>query len=48
MGEVVGAAMVAHVPTIVMDETERRELNAGQEISLSPVCSGCDARCSTG
>ncbi len=36
MGEVVGAAMVAHVPTIVMDETERRELNAGQEISLVP------------
>ena len=36
MGEVVGAAMVAHVPTIVMAERERRELNAGQEISLVP------------
>jgi 3,4-dihydroxyphenylacetate 2,3-dioxygenase len=36
MGEVIGAGIVAHVPTIVMDEPERRELNAGQEISLVP------------
>jgi 3,4-dihydroxyphenylacetate 2,3-dioxygenase len=36
MGEVIGAGIVAHVPTIVMDEAERRELNAGQEISLVP------------
>lgn len=36
MGEVIGAGIVAHVPTMVMDEAERRELNAGQEISLVP------------
>jgi 3,4-dihydroxyphenylacetate 2,3-dioxygenase len=36
MGEVIGAGIVAHVPTIVMPEAERRELNAGQEISLVP------------
>lgn len=34
MGQVVGAGLVAHVPTMVMSETERRELNAGSEISL--------------
>ena len=36
MGEVIGAGIVAHVPTIVMAEAQRRELNAGQEISLVP------------
>jgi 3,4-dihydroxyphenylacetate 2,3-dioxygenase len=36
MGEVIGAGIVAHVPTIVMVESERRELNEGQEISLVP------------
>ena len=35
-GEVVGAALVAHVPTIVLPEDERRELNEGKEISLVP------------
>ena len=35
-GEVVGAALVAHVPTMVMPEDERRELNEGKEISLVP------------
>jgi 3,4-dihydroxyphenylacetate 2,3-dioxygenase len=36
MGEVIGAGMVAHVPTIVMSEADRRELNLGLEISLVP------------
>ncbi len=36
VGEVVGAALVAHVPTIVLPEEVRRELNEGQEISLVP------------
>jgi 3,4-dihydroxyphenylacetate 2,3-dioxygenase len=34
MGEVVGAALVAHVPTIVLPEATRKELNEGREISL--------------
>lgn len=34
MGEIVGAALVAHVPTIVMPEAERRELNDGQDTTL--------------
>lgn len=36
MGEIVGAALVAHVPTMVLPEEERRALNQGQEISLVP------------
>lgn len=36
MGEVIGAGLVAHVPTIVLPEDARRELNEGQEISLVP------------
>jgi 3,4-dihydroxyphenylacetate 2,3-dioxygenase len=36
MGEVIGAGIVAHVPTIVMDEQQRRDLNEGREISLVP------------
>ena len=35
-GAVVGAALVAHVPTIVLPEEERRVLNDGKEISLVP------------
>jgi 3,4-dihydroxyphenylacetate 2,3-dioxygenase len=35
-GEVIGAALVAHVPTIVLPEAERMELNEGREISLVP------------
>jgi aromatic ring-opening dioxygenase catalytic subunit (LigB family) len=35
-GVVVGAALVAHVPTIVLPEEVRRELNDGKEISLVP------------
>jgi 3,4-dihydroxyphenylacetate 2,3-dioxygenase len=34
MGEIVGAALVAHVPTIVMPESERRALNGGEDTSL--------------
>lgn len=35
-GEIVGAALVAHVPTMVLPDDARRELNQGQEISLVP------------
>jgi 3,4-dihydroxyphenylacetate 2,3-dioxygenase len=36
MGEVVGAALVAHVPTIMLPEETRLEINEGREISLVP------------
>ena len=36
MGEVVGAALVAHVPTIMLPEDVRLELNEGKEITLVP------------
>jgi 3,4-dihydroxyphenylacetate 2,3-dioxygenase len=36
MGEVVGAGLLAHVPTIMLPYAERLELNEGQEISLVP------------
>lgn len=36
MGEIVGAALVAHVPTIVMPESERRAMNGGEDTSLVP------------
>lgn len=36
MGEIIGAGLVAHVPTMVLPEPVRRELNEGQEISLVP------------
>ncbi len=36
MGEIVGAALVAHVPTIVLPEDQRRQLNEDKEISLVP------------
>src|SRR2546430_7660873 len=36
MGEIVGAGLVAHVPTIMLPEDIRRELNDGKEISLVP------------
>lgn len=36
MGEVVGAGLLSHVPTIMLPERERRELNLGREISLVP------------
>ena len=34
MGEIVGAAVLAHVPTIALPEKERRELNHGRESTL--------------
>lgn len=36
MGEIVGAGLVSHVPTIMFDEATRREINEGREISLVP------------
>ncbi len=36
MGEVVGAALVAHVPTIMLPEEVRLEINEGREITLVP------------
>ena len=36
MGEIVGAALVAHVPTIMLPEQTRLEINDGKEISLVP------------
>jgi 3,4-dihydroxyphenylacetate 2,3-dioxygenase len=36
MGQIVGAAIVSHVPPIVMPEAERRELNDGEDFSLVP------------
>ena len=37
MGEVVGAGILAHVPTIMLPEETRLELNEGKEISLVPA-----------
>ncbi|MEU6998466.1 3,4-dihydroxyphenylacetate 2,3-dioxygenase [Nonomuraea sp. NPDC046570] len=34
MGEIAGAGLLAHVPTIVLPEATRRELNEGREITL--------------
>jgi 3,4-dihydroxyphenylacetate 2,3-dioxygenase len=36
MGEIVGAGLISHAPTIMFDEPTRRELNEGEEISLVP------------
>ncbi len=36
MGEIVGAGIVAHVPTIMLPEEVRLEINDGREISLVP------------
>jgi 3,4-dihydroxyphenylacetate 2,3-dioxygenase len=36
MGEIVGAGIVAHVPTIMLPEQVRLEINDGKEISLVP------------
>src|SRR5580658_7182719 len=36
MGEVAGAGLLAHVPTIMLPRAERLELNEGREISLVP------------
>ncbi|HEY1825610.1 MAG TPA: hypothetical protein VGG21_06590 [Acidimicrobiales bacterium] len=34
MGEIIGAGFLAHVPTIVLPDKERRELNEGRESTL--------------
>jgi 3,4-dihydroxyphenylacetate 2,3-dioxygenase len=36
MGEVVGAGLLAHVPTIMLPREQRLEINEGKEISLVP------------
>ena len=36
MGEIVGAGLLAHVPTIMLSEQARRELNDGVDFSLVP------------
>src|SRR6266446_2983929 len=36
MGEVAGAGLLAHVPTIMLPYADRLELNEGKEISLVP------------
>lgn len=36
MGEIVGAGLISHSPTIMFDEATRHELNDGKEISLVP------------
>src|ERR1700683_353786 len=36
MGEVTGAGLLAHVPTIMLPYEQRLELNEGKEISLVP------------
>ncbi len=36
MGEIVGAGLISHAPTIMLDKEIRYELNEGKEISLVP------------
>ncbi len=36
MGEIVGAGLISHAPTIMFDEPARLEINEGTEISLVP------------
>jgi 3,4-dihydroxyphenylacetate 2,3-dioxygenase len=45
MGEVVGAALVAHVPTIMLPEDVRLEINDGKEITLVPGLQRMKADC---
>ncbi len=45
MGEIVGAALVAHVPTIMLPEEVRLELNEGREITLVPGLRRMKAEC---
>ena len=45
MGEVVGAALVAHVPTIMLPEAVRLEINEGREITLVPGLHRMKAEC---
>ena len=37
MGEVVGAGLLSHVPTIMLPKETRLELNEGKDISLVPA-----------
>ena len=48
MGEMVGAALVAHVPTIMLPEEVRREINDGKEITLVPGLPRMKTSASTG
>lgn len=45
MGAIVGAAVVSHVPPIVMSEADRREMNGGDDISLVPGLHRLRAEC---
>ena len=36
MGEIVGAGLISHVPTVMLSKEIRDELNDGKEISLIP------------
>jgi 3,4-dihydroxyphenylacetate 2,3-dioxygenase len=45
MGEVVGAALVAHVPTIMLPQEVRLEINEGKEITLVPGLHRMKAEC---
>jgi 3,4-dihydroxyphenylacetate 2,3-dioxygenase len=45
MGEVVGAALVAHVPTIMLPKETRLEINEGREITLVPGLERMRADC---
>lgn len=36
MGEIVGAGLISHAPTIMFDESTRKKINEGKEISLVP------------
>lgn len=45
MGEIVGAGLVAHVPTIMLSEDVRLELNDGKEITLVPGLHRIKAEC---
>jgi 3,4-dihydroxyphenylacetate 2,3-dioxygenase len=45
MGEIVGAAIVAHVPTIMLPEAIRLEINGGKEITLVPGLQRMKSEC---
>ena len=36
MGEIVGAGLISHAPTVMLPEATRHEINDGKEISLVP------------
>ncbi|HEY2964875.1 MAG TPA: catechol 1,2-dioxygenase [Actinomycetota bacterium] len=48
MGEIVGAALVAHVPTIMLPEETRLELNEGKDFTLVPGLHRIKAECLDG